>query len=122
MNHNQPEIPIQPVERPILCSPYEEPIAPTGSTTPKPAKPPNSPDAARRATGTKRNAPEPSNLQLRFVQEEEWDDLPLVNRRYAPMSEDGENRITETPPTSPARAPEPLDAPRQRTPTLLLPA
>ena len=27
MNQNQLEIPIQPVERPILCSPYEEPNA-----------------------------------------------------------------------------------------------
>ena len=27
MNQNQLEIPIQPVERPILCSPYEEPDA-----------------------------------------------------------------------------------------------
>ena len=25
MNQNRPEIPIQPVEQPILCSPYEEP-------------------------------------------------------------------------------------------------
>ena len=27
MNQDQLEIPIQPVERPILCSPYEEPNA-----------------------------------------------------------------------------------------------
>ena len=27
MNQDQLEIPIQPVERPILCNPYEEPDA-----------------------------------------------------------------------------------------------
>ena len=27
MNQNQLEIPIQPVEQPILCSPYEKPDA-----------------------------------------------------------------------------------------------
>ena len=61
MNQNQLDIPIQPVERPILCNPYEEPT-PTGSTTPRPAKPSGNPDAAKPATGTKHNARDPSNF------------------------------------------------------------
>ncbi len=78
MNQNQLDIPIQPVERPILCSPYEEPSAhwvyatKTGEASQNPG---------RREAGywykTERTGTE--QLQMRFVQEEERDDLPLVN-------------------------------------------
>ena len=78
MNQNQLEIPIQPVEQPILCSPYEEPDAhwvydtETGEA---------SQHLGRREAGywykTQRTGTE--QLQMRFVQEEERDDLPLVN-------------------------------------------
>ena len=78
MNQNQLEIPIQPVERPILCNPYEEPSAhwvydtKTGEAIQHPG---------RREAGywykTQRTGTE--QLQMRFVQEEERDDLPLVN-------------------------------------------
>ena len=60
MNQNQLDIPIQPVERPILCSPYEEPSAhwvydtETGEAS-------RMPDAATPATGTKPSAREQSN-------------------------------------------------------------
>ena len=78
MNQNQLGIPIQPVERPILCNPYEEPDAhwvydtETGEASQHPG---------RREAGywykTQRTGTE--QLQMRFVQEEQRDDLPLVN-------------------------------------------
>ena len=78
MTQNQLEIPIQPVEQPILCSPYEEPSAhwvydtKTGEA---------SQTTGRREAGywykTERTGTE--QIQMRFVQEEERDDLPLVN-------------------------------------------
>ncbi len=78
MNQNQLDIPIQPVERPILCNPYKEPNAhwvydsETGEALQQ---------HGRREAGywykTKRTGTE--QLQMRFVQEEERDDLPLVN-------------------------------------------
>ena len=78
MNQDQHEIPIQPVEQPILCSPYNEPDAhwvyhtETGEANRHPG---------RRETGywykTQKTGTE--QLQMRFVQEEERDDLPLVN-------------------------------------------
>ena len=78
MNQDQLEIPIQPVEQPILCNPYEEPDAhwvydtDTGEATKRPE---------RREAGywykTQRTGTE--QLQMRFIQEEQRDDLPLVN-------------------------------------------
>ncbi len=78
MNKNQLEIPIQPVEQPILCSPYEEPNAhwiydtQTGEAVKNPG---------RREAGywfkTERTGSE--QQQMQFVQEEERDDLPIVN-------------------------------------------
>ena len=78
MNQDQLEIPIQPVEQPILCNPYEEPDAhwvydtETGEATKRPE---------RREAGywykTQRTGTE--QLQMRFIQEEQRDDLPLVN-------------------------------------------
>ena len=78
MNKNQLEIPIQPVEQPILCSPYEEPSAhwvydtQTGEAVKNPG---------RREAGywfkTERTGSE--QQQMQFIQEEERDDLPIVN-------------------------------------------
>lgn len=78
MNKNQLEIPIQPVEQPILCSPYEEPNAhwvydtQTGEAVKNPG---------RREAGywfkTERTGSE--QRQMQFIQEEERDDLPIVN-------------------------------------------
>ena len=78
MNQDQLEIPIQPVERPILCNPYQEPDAhwvydtETGEAKQQPG---------RRAAGywfkTQRTGSE--QIQMRFIQEEQRDDLPLVN-------------------------------------------
>ena len=78
MNQEQLEIPIQPVERPILCNPYEEPDThwvydtETGEAIRQPG---------RRDAGywykTQRTGSE--QLQMRFIQEEQRDDLPLVN-------------------------------------------
>ena len=77
-NQDQPEIPIQPVENPILCNPYKEPDAHwvydtlTGEAIRHPG---------RREAGywyrTQRTGSE--QRQMRFIQEEERDDLPLVN-------------------------------------------
>ena len=78
MNNDPHEIPIQPVEQPILCSPYNEPDThwvyntETGEASQHPG---------RREAGywykTQRTGTE--QLQMGFVQEEERDDLPLVN-------------------------------------------
>ena len=90
MNQDQLEIPIQPVERPILCNPYKEPDAhwvydtETGEAIKQPG---------RRAAGywykTQRTGSQ--QLQMRFIQEEQRDDLPLVNALRM-MSGDGANR------------------------------
>lgn len=78
MNQNQLDIPIQSVEQPILCSPYEEPSAhwvydtETGEAIRQPGRREAGYWYKTERTGTKQ-------LQMRFVQEEERDDLPLVN-------------------------------------------
>jgi len=74
----QLEIPIQPVEQPILCNPYEEPKAhwgydtETGEVHKQPGRRPAGYWYKTQRTGSQQ-------LRLKFVQEEEWDDLPLVN-------------------------------------------
>ena len=78
MNKDQPEIPIQPVEQPILCSPYNEPDAHWvyGTETGEANRQPGRREAGywykTQKTGTEQ-------LKMRFIQEEERDDLPLVN-------------------------------------------
>ncbi len=74
----QLDLPIQPVERPILCSPYGEPTAhwvydtETGEAHKQPG---------RRPAGYWYRTQRTGSLQqnLAFFREEEWDDLPLVN-------------------------------------------
>ena len=76
MNQDQLEVPIQPVERPILCNPYEEPDAhwvydtETGETIKQPG---------RRNAGYWYKTQRTGSQQLQLFQEEERDDLPLVN-------------------------------------------
>ena len=76
MNQDQLEIPIQPVERPILCNPYEEPDAhwvydtETGEAIKQPG---------RRDAGYWYKTQRTGSGQLQLFQEEERDDLPLVN-------------------------------------------
>ena len=75
MNQNRPDIPIQPVEQPILCSPYEEPDKHwvydtlTGEA---------SQFRERRKAGYWYKTVRTGSQQLELFQED-WDDLPLVN-------------------------------------------
>ena len=97
MNQNQLDIPIQPVEQPILCSPYEEPDAhwvydtATGEASQQPG---------RREAGywykTQRTGTE--QLQMRFCSRGGAGrpaSGECVTRR---CQGDGENRVTETQP------------------------
>ena len=76
MNQDQGGIPIQPVEQPILCSPYEEPDAhwrydtQTGEAIRQPG---------RREAGYWYKTDRTGSDQLQLFQEEERDDLPFVN-------------------------------------------
>ena len=76
MNENRPDTPIQPVEQPILCSPYEEPNKhwiyddQTGEADQF---------AERRRAGYWFKNERTGSDQLRLFQEERRDDLPLVN-------------------------------------------
>jgi type III restriction enzyme len=74
----QPSIPIQPVENPILCSPYKAPEqhwlydTRTGIPTKTPGRRPASYWFKSERTGS-------AQQQISFMAEEERDDLPLVN-------------------------------------------
>ena len=76
MNQDQLELPIQPVEQPILCSPYEEPTThwtydtQTGEASKSPG---------RRDAGYWYKTERTGSEQLKLFQEEQRDDLPLVN-------------------------------------------
>ena len=77
MNQSQQlEIPIQPVDQPILCSPYQEPDkhwiydTSTGEAVKNPG---------RREAGYWYRTQQTGSLQLGLFQEEERDDLPMVN-------------------------------------------
>ena len=75
MNQNQRDIPIQPVEQPILCSPYEKPNAhwfydQNGEVIRQ---------EGRREAGYWYKTQRTGSEQLQMFREEEWDDLPLVN-------------------------------------------
>ena len=76
MNQNQPDTPIQSIEQPILCSPYEGPNKhwiydeQTGETDQFPEQ--------QRAGYWFKNERTGSD-QFRIFQEERRDDLPLVN-------------------------------------------
>ena len=72
------DIPIQPVDNPIICSPYNEPDAhwvydtKTGEASRMPGRRPAGYWYQTQRTGT-------AQLELGFIQEEERDDLPLIN-------------------------------------------
>jgi type III restriction enzyme len=70
------EIPIQPVENPILCSPWEEPNAHWvyNSQTGMPTK-----QESRRTAGYWYKTERTGTAQLSLLAEEQRDDLPLVN-------------------------------------------
>ena len=77
MNQSQQtDIPIQPVDQPILCSPYDEPDmhwiydTSTGEAVRNPG---------RRKAGYWYKTQRTGSLQLGLFQEEERDDLPMVN-------------------------------------------
>ena len=75
MNQNRSDIPIQPVEQPILCSPYEKPNAhwfyeENGEVIRQ---------EGRREAGYWYKTQRTGSEQLQMFREEEWDDLPLVN-------------------------------------------
>ena len=76
------QIPIQPVENPILCSPYKEPDqhslydTKTGVPTKTPGRRPASYWFKSERSGT-------AQQQMSFLAEEERDDLPLTDERSA---------------------------------------
>ena len=76
MNQDRPDIPIQPVEQPILCNPYKKPDAHwiydtlTGEAVRQ---------SGRRDAGYWYRTQRTGSAQLQMFREEEWDDLPLVN-------------------------------------------
>ena len=75
-DHRQTEIPIQPVNEPIICSPYDEPKyhylynTTTGEASKTPGRRPASYWYKTQRTGS---------MQTQLFAEEERDDLPLVN-------------------------------------------
>ena len=76
MNQDKDRIPIQPVEQPILCSPYKEPDAhwiydtQTGEAIRQPG---------RREAGYWYTTRRTGSAQMELFQEEERDNLPFVN-------------------------------------------
>jgi len=82
MPATQQDLPIQPVKKPILCSPYEEPTehwvydTSTGQASRFPGRRPAGYWFKTRRTGD-------ATLMLKGFAEEERDDLPLVNRLRA---------------------------------------
>lgn len=95
---NQPQLPIQPVNEPILCSPYEEPTAhwvydtTTGAASQMPGRRPASYWYKTERTGS---------AQRDLFAEEERDDLPLVNalrddvRRWRQAHYEGATPVTK---------------------------
>lgn len=98
MATEQEPLPIQPVEKPILCSPYAEPTehwmydTQTGEAHRNPGRRPASYWYKTQRTGS---------AQLSFLAEEERDDLPLVNllredvKRWRESNYEGATPITK---------------------------
>lgn len=98
--NNQPELPIQPVNKPILCNPYEEPTAHwvydsiTGAASEMPGRRPASYWYKSQRTGS-------AQLTLTGLAEEERDDLPLVNllrddvKRWRQANYEGATSVTK---------------------------
>ena len=70
------QLPLQPVEEPIICSPYDEPDAhwyfDTGTGVPRK-------EPGRRDAGYWFKTERAGSAQMSLLTEEERDDLPLVN-------------------------------------------
>ncbi len=93
------EIPIQPVDQPILCNPFEEPSAHwvydtgTGAASRMPGRRPASYWYKTERTGS-------AQTEMAFMAEEERDDLPLVNllredvKRWRSMNYAGATPVT----------------------------
>src|SRR3990172_11513325 len=96
--NGQQEIPIQPVDKPILCSPYEEPTEHWvyNSTTGEPSKTPG-----RRPASYWYKTQRTGSAQTQLFAEEERDDLPLVNllredvRRWRQANYEGATPVTK---------------------------
>ncbi|MDE0554788.1 MAG: DEAD/DEAH box helicase family protein, partial [Candidatus Poribacteria bacterium] len=97
MNQNQRDIPIQPVDQPILCSPYEKPNAHwiydtrTGEAVRQ---------SGRREAGYWYKTQRTGSAQLQLFREEEWDDLPLVNALRADVERWRETNYRNTTPVT----------------------
>lgn len=76
----QPEIPVQPVDKPIICSPYEEPGDHWVYDTRTGA---GSRAGMRRPASYWYRTERTGSAQAEMFAEEERDDLPLVNRLRA---------------------------------------
>jgi type III restriction enzyme len=97
--HNQQQLPVQPVNKPILCSPYDEPNEHwlyneySGEAYPNPGRRPASYWYKTERTGT---------AQATLFAQEKSDDLPLVNalrddvRRWRNASYEGATQTTKT--------------------------
>jgi type III restriction enzyme len=78
MKNDQMDLPIQPVKKPILCNPYKEPTShwvyntATGEASEMQGRRPASYWYKTQRTGS-------AQLKMKFMAEEERDDLPLVN-------------------------------------------
>ncbi len=96
---NQLEIPVQPVNKPILCNPYDEPDkhwlydTVTGEAREEPGRRPASYWFKTQRTGA---------VQAQLFAEEERDDLPLVNAlradvgRWRRSNYEGATQVTKT--------------------------
>ena len=97
MNQDQDRIPIQPVEQPILCSPYEEPDAhwrydtQTGEAIRQPG---------RREAGYWYKTQRTGSTQMELFQEEERDDLPVVNKLRADVKRWRESKYERATPVT----------------------
>ncbi|RRR72398.1 MAG: hypothetical protein EI684_10150, partial [Candidatus Viridilinea halotolerans] len=98
MTQSQKPLPIQPVNKPILCNPFEEPTehwvyeSATGAATRLPGRRPASYWYKTQRTGS---------AQLSMFAEEERDDLPLVNalrddvKRWRQLNYEGATPVTK---------------------------
>ena len=97
MNQDQDRLPIQPVEQPILCSPYEEPDAhwryhaQTGEAIKQPG---------RREAGYWYKTQRTGSAQMELFQEEERDDLPVVNKLRADVKRWRESKYERATPVT----------------------
>ena len=95
---DQAPLPIQPVDKPILCTPYEEPARALGLHQ-RGRGVPDGRAAARPRTGTRRSGS--GDQQMALFAEEEREDLPLVNalredvKRWRASGYEGATQVTK---------------------------